>query len=239
MPILPLDTMVPFFSTLGVMIYPAVCEQDEARSFAAMMLAEPVEALIEQGGKVSYQELFEIVTSRCFLHDDIQDRYWAGRVTGELLKILFGLFQTDPKYATWENAISLLTDGAQKMKISGSRTKFMKAKSQFASVAHLWAAWRLRDEQWMHDEDVGYDAQTDFLMFIAESEIIRVWASSWKPERNKAESPLSGEFWTPPPDWKPPLHQALWPKTGRIARYTLPAESIAGLKLPGAPKKGK
>lgn len=235
-PVLPLNQPVPFLETLGVMLYPGITEQSKAKSFVSRNVAEPLRKFVEGGGVVKTEELLKFATENTENLDDLEKRRWGGRITGELIKIQFTIYMHDKKLASAENALKMLTDQASGG-LSGTRSSFLKVKKQFSSVAHLWAAWRIREEKWFQDEAAGYDAQTDFLMFIAESEIVRNWATNWKPDRAKASTPLSGEFWTPPEGWRPPVRKKGWPLTGVIPRLTFLDAEIPRSKPPGRPKK--
>jgi hypothetical protein len=107
------------------------------------------------------------------------------------------------------------------------------------SVAHLWAAYCIRDRKWRGGETDGYDGFTDFQFFLAEAETLREWGQSWVPSREKAGPPLPDEVWRTPDGWEPPPRQAHRPLTGGIPGLVLDAELIqaAGLRPAGRPRK--
>lgn len=232
MPILPLNSLNPFAAIMGVMHYPGSEEQEQAKSLSALIAAKSVEAFVKQGGNISPEELLRLAADRSVQIQDLEDRQWKGWVAGQLVKTLLGLKFTDERYATWENAIILVQElGGTKVK--GTRSTYKPALKQFSSVAHLWAAWYIRDCQWYQDEALGYDAVTDVHMWVAESEHIRRWATTWSHSREKSKPPLSGEFWTPPIDWTPPTRQPGWPRTGGIPHYEFGSEKMGTFKLAG------
>jgi hypothetical protein len=236
-PILPLDHPEPLAATLGVMLYPGEDEADRkrARAYAAQFLAEPLRRLHEAGGSLSYEELARIHADTGVPLDDLKDRWRNGTATGERFKALFALAHTDPDLASWGNATKLVEANAAIHQVSGSRSLLYEARRRYDSVAHLWAAWCIRDRQFRSDPDVGYEGWHDFQFFLAEAEVLRRWGRTWQPDRAKSEPPLPVEGWHVPDGWEPPQRQRDWPRTGGIPGLTVTAELLVHLRKAGRP----
>ena len=147
MPILPLDHPEPFAVTLGVMLYPGTDNDDplKARAFASHWLATPIQRCEKAGHKISRDVLLRIAIDGGHELDDLGKRWRGGTATGELFKTLWALFNTDRALATWNNAIKIAELVAARAKTSGSRSLQWEARHRFLSVAHLWAAWAIRE----------------------------------------------------------------------------------------------
>jgi hypothetical protein len=238
MPILPLDHPEPFAATLGVMVYPGTDGDDplKARAFAADWLVEPIRRLHEDGHKMSYEALLRILTDGGQL-EDLHDRWWGGRVTGELVKALWALFKTDPALTSWNNAVKIYELTATRDGTPGSRSALWDARSRFLSVAHLWGAWSIREGKFGTRPDVGYDGFDDFQSFLTEAEILRMWGQRWLPPRTNSKPLLSTDIWQVPENWEPPKRHPGWPPTGQLPVLTLAEELLTGLKKAGRPRK--
>jgi hypothetical protein len=239
MPILPLDHPEPFFATLGVMLYPATDEADtlKARAYAAQVLAKAFRRFQEEGGDPPFETLGPIYLDAGEPLDDLEERWWGGRATGEVFKTLFALANTDPPLASWKHAIQIVEETAKRNKVKSGRTKLLQAKDRFLSVAHLWAARAIREGKSFQKPEAGYDASVDFQMFLAEAEILRHWGQTWRQPRATSEPPLPSNVWRVPDEWEPPARQPGWPKTGMIPRLTLSKELTVELKPTGRPRK--
>ena len=239
MPILPLDHPEPFAATIGVMLYPGTAGADpiKARALASQVLAEPLRQFHQGGQTLSYDDLLRIATDGGQQLTDLGERIWGGSATGEVFKALFVLVRTDIALASWNNAIKIAELTATRYKASGSRTAAWDAIGRFLSVAHLWAAWCMRERQFVTYPDVGYDGYEDFQSFLTESEILRDFGQNWRPRRANGKPPLPEEVWRVPPGWAPLERQPGWPPTGRIPLLTLPRDLLADLKPTGRPRK--
>ena len=237
--ILPLDHPEPFAATLGVMLHPGESEADrkKAAAFAAHYLAEPIRRFREAGGMLTHEELFRLASDAGARLDDLESRWFDATATGELFKLLFALFNTAPRLASWGNAIKLAQPIAAKHGASNSRAKLQSARARFLSVAHLWGAWCIRDRRLASQLEVGYDGWHDFQFFLAEAEILRNWGQSWRPPRRKAKTPLPAEVWHVPDRWVPPESEPSWPPTGKVPVLTVPAELLTQLRRSGRPRK--
>ena len=133
MPFLPLDHPEPYFATLGVMLYPAIDEVDtpKARAYVAQVLARTFSRFREDGGNPPYDVLAPILMDAGEPLSDLQERWWGGRATGELFKTFFVLFNTDPRLASWENAIKIVDSTTNSSKVKGARTKLWKQEIAF------------------------------------------------------------------------------------------------------------
>ena len=116
MPILPLDHPEPFSATLEVMLYPATDEADtpKARAYAAQVLARAFRRFQEEGGDPPFETLGRIYLDAGEPLDDLKERWWGGRATGEVFKTLFALANTDPPLASWKHAIQIVEEIAKR-----------------------------------------------------------------------------------------------------------------------------
>ena len=241
MPILPLDHPEPFAATLGVMLYPGEDESDrkKARAFAAQYLAEPLRRLRQEGGALDYEALLDIASGSGERLDDLDSRWFDATATGELLKLLFALYNTDPGLASWENALRLAKPIAARGGAASSRAKLQAARARFLSVAHLWGAWCIRERRFQSRPEVGYDGWLDFQFFLAEAEILREWGQSWRATRNKSMPPLPSEVWRVPEDWSPPEPKPDWPLTGGIPALIIEPYLLMRLRKAGRPRRAR
>jgi hypothetical protein len=140
LPILPLDHPEPSFATLGVMLYPATDESDppKAQAYVAQVLARAFSRFREAGGTPPYDVLGPILMDAGEPLSDLQERWWGGRATGELFKTLFALFNTDPRLASWKNAIQIVDSTTKSSKVKGARTNLLQARDRFLSERFDW-----------------------------------------------------------------------------------------------------
>lgn len=171
MPILPLDHPEPFAVTLGVMLYPGEDEDSRkrARACTAHILAEPLRRFHEAGHSLANQDLMRIISDSGMPLDDRDQCWWDGSATGETFKVFFVLAQTDPTLASWGNATKLAEAIAARHGVRGSRTSLYAARSRYRSVAHLWAAWSIRERRFHSDLRVGCMSSKYFGLEIASS----------------------------------------------------------------------
>ena len=151
--------------------------------------------------------------------DEIADRRCKGLAAGEQLKVLFALAQTEPKQASWNAAARLVEWNSRK-----SRSYLYDARSVFLPVIHLWAAFVLRDQRFCGDESRGYTAVHDLHTFIAEAMALLQWGMQFKLPRKKATPTVTRQtvdFWTPPPEWSPPIPRPEWPRDGWLRGTSL------------------
>jgi len=151
--------------------------------------------------------------------DEIADRRYKGLAAGEQLKARFTIAQTEPKQASWNAAARVVEWQTRK-----NRSYLYDARSVFLPVLHLWAAFILRDQRFYEDQSCGYRAIDDLHVFIAEAMALLQWSLHFKLPRKKARPTLTlqtVDFWTPPPDWSPPISRPEWPRDGRLRGATL------------------
>jgi hypothetical protein len=236
MPILPLDHPEPLAATLGVMLYPGEDgdSRQRAKAFTSQFLAVPLAEFHEVGGRLSYEELARIQSDSGVPLGDLEDRWWDGRVTGELFKAYFALARTDPSRTSWANAVRLVEIVAARQGVPGSRTSLYEARRRCGTVSHLWGAWAIRGETIRSDPDVGYEGWHDFHFFLAESEYLLAWGRSFRPDRAKSEPALSGEAWHVPEGWAPPEYQPGWPRTS--LGLAIPDDLLAEIRGAGRPR---
>ena len=239
MPILPLDHPEPYLATLGVMLYPGTDETDrnKAAAFAAQNLAKITRDVEEARGLLNLDETIRLFSDTGTSLDDVEKRRWQGTAVGQVFKTFFALYNTDPDLASWENGTRLAEKTAQKHKERGSRSALLEARRRFRTVAHLWAAWCIRDGKFVEHPDAGYEYWHDFQAFLAEAEFLRLWGQTWKPSRSKSKPPLPEDVWRVPDDWSPPERRPDWPPIGQIPILTVEPKEIATLRKAGRPRK--
>jgi len=230
MPTLPLDHPEPFSAVLGVMLYPGTNDGDpvKARAFALHWLATPIQRCEQAGHKIPREILLRLATDGGQRLDDLDQRCTGGRTTGELFIILWALFNTDPRLATWNNAIKIAEQLAGRTS-SGSRSLLWAVRSRFLAVAHLWAAWVIRGGKF----ERGYD---DFQAFLAEAEILRDFGQTWQPQRAESKPLLPHDIWRVSENWKPELPQS---EIVKLHALTLPEHLLSSLKPAGRPRKAR
>jgi hypothetical protein len=212
-----------------VMLYPD--DAVKARAYAAqLLLAEPIPRFLEAGHTLSQDDLVRIMRDSAPRLYDRDKRLWDGSAIGEVFKTFLALYNTDPGLASWSNAVII----AQKIAglRSGSRTSLYRLKRDLWSVAHLWAAWSIRNRQFVSYSNVGYDGSADFKSFLAEAEILREWGQQWQPLRRNSDQPSPPCAWRVPEGWEPPTRQRGWPKTGMIPHFTISEGLLAELRVP-------
>jgi hypothetical protein len=156
------------------------------------------------------------------------NRRYKGLAAGEQLRLLFAIAQTEPKRASWNAAAQLVERQTGK-----SRAYLYEARHAFLPVIHLWAAYILRDRRFLADESRDYKAIDDLQMFIAEAMALLQWGTHFRLGRKKAEPPLNRQkvdFWTPPPDWSPPIARPEWPRDGRLQAVSIGQDWIRRIR---------
>jgi hypothetical protein len=243
MPILPLDQPEPFAATLGVMLYPGTddLEKRKAATFQVRWLSKPIERLHADGRKLPYSTLLHLTTNAGEELEDLDKRWWQATATGELLKTVFALYNTNAALASWNSAAKLATIRAARekpiTKRPAARSEYWAARRRYLSVSHLWAAWCIRELNFETRPEIGYDGCADFGSFLAEAEIIRLWGQRYRPSRESSSPILPPELWYVGDEWRPPIRQPGWPDTGKIPVLTIPECLLAPLKPAGRPPK--
>jgi len=218
------------------MLYPD--DEMRARAWTVRKLAPQAAQRLAAGELVAPSLLQEIALLANVTLDDVDDRHFLGTMSGELLKAYYALFMTDASLASWNNASLIAEVAASRNDAKGARSMQWKAKSEFETVAHLWAAWCFRGRRIFQQLDVAYTFEDDIQAFFAEAEMFRMWGQTWRQARDKSVPPLPAEVWTVGPDWHPPYRKPNWPQTGGLPHLTLEEEVIAatGLKPSGRPR---
>lgn len=236
MPILPLDHPDPYMATLGIMLYPGLDEGDrrKAKAYAAQRLAITTRRMIEHGYQVPVEARARLYADSGEILDDLHKRWDGGLWVADLYVTLFALWGNHKRFASFENAIRACEPTAARTRTPGVRSTFMKAKKQFETVAHLWAAWGLRGGKLNPRPEVGYDARADFQVFLAEAEAFRDWGQNWHPKHTNAKAPLPEEVWCVPDQWQLPERQPDWPEYGFYCP-SLPDDLLSDLRpVPGS-----
>lgn len=202
------------------MLYPNTVDDDpeKAAAFASQYLGKPLKQYFAQGHDLPHDELQNLVVNAGVPLPDLNARQRDALIAGEQFKIYFLLYQTDPELASWGNATKVLEAFSAKEKVSGSRTMIKNAQSRYLAVAHLWAAYSLRDRRFNSSLEHGYDFATDFFYFLSEAEQLRDWGQDWRPNFGGSQPPLPDEVWRMPGGWRPPKKPAHWPDAagGRV-----------------------
>ena len=217
MPYLNLTAGEPWAETWGVMVFP----DDEAarRAFIATLWLGFYPKYEKSGlgqlmPRSALLSVMETAVTMVIEPDQIDVRRYKGLAAGEQLKVLFALAQTEPKCASW-NAVTQLV----KRQTEKSRSYLYDPRRAFLPVIHLWAAFILRDQRCHADAARGYRAIDDLYMFITEAMALLQWSTKFRLPRQKAEPALNRQmvdFWTPPPEWSPPISRPEWPRDGRF-----------------------
>ena len=100
---------------------------------------------------------------------------------------------------------------------------------QFLTVAHLWAAWSIREGKFTQHPEAGYDGFADFQAFLTEAEMLRDWGQNWRQARKKARPPLPSDVWRVPDGRLPPQGLPGWPVIC-IPIMSLPNDLLADLR---------
>jgi len=239
MPDLPLNHPEQFAATLGVMLYPGMgaSDQRKARAFTAQYLARPIENAVKAGHNVPRETLLRVVVDGGEPLEDIQRRWNWGLAIGEVFMTVFALSFSHPRLASWNNAIEIYVKAAARAKRAGSHTALKETKRHYQTVAHLWAAWVIREGEFKPKPEIGYDGFADFQSFLTEAEILRDWGQNWHAPRAKSKPFLPADVWRVPEDWRPPDRQPGWPQTGWIPWILIPDDLTADLKTAGRPRK--
>lgn len=237
---LPPDHPEPFAALLGRMLYPGPTEREQRRAetYASQYLTEPLRQFYACGGTLSQEALLRIATGAPEILDDLEDRWWAGQATGEVTKILIALFISDRKLATWKNATRIV-EAETGTEPGTSRSTLMEYRRQFRPVAHLWAAWQIREGVFTADNPDADSLPADVCKFVGMAERIRQWGQKFTPDRAKAK-PLFGEDMLVAPDfWLEQQNIANWPPEGTLPMVTALSKHLEMLNPAGRPKRKK
>jgi hypothetical protein len=241
--ILPLENDEPFAVTLGVMLYPehkADRISLQALAFRSKYLAEPIRQLCTAGlGETLPREyLLRLLVEGGFPPDDIKQRWKMGHDCGTLLRILWTLSQHDPELATWNNAMKLMEAEASRQGVTGHRTFFQSAKKEFASVAHLWAAWCAFEGMGKLPLSEAYVGLRRYMNFMACAGCFLDWGETFTIDVAKSEPPLRDvQPWLPPRPWMYERRTFMAKGPRRIPLPVLNDADVAALRTRGRPRK--
>jgi len=222
MPYLNLAQGEPWAETWGTMLFPE--DAAKRRSYIARLWSGfyPIYEKTGAGEPLPRSVLLSVMEAAEATpveRDEIVDRHFKGLAAGEQLRVLFAIAQTEPKSASWNAAARLVEWQTKK-----SRAYLYDARRLFLPVIHLWGAFILRDQRFYADELCGYDALDDLYIFITEAMALLQWSMNFRLPRKKAKPTLNrqtGDFWTPPPVWSPPIPRPEWPRDGRLPAVSL------------------
>ena len=208
MPELPIngDETEIFATTLGIMLYPGL-EEDElakATAYTSQVLATPVKLLLEDGGSISSDYLRELYSGAGVPLDDIQKRWQSAEWVGDYMMIMATLCMSHPEYASQENAIRVMEEALSKANKSGVRSSILKAVKRYSGVAHLWATWSIRGYFVAATEQVDNRASKDFIKFLAESQSLLTIGLEWQRPgvRHVKKTMMDADTaWCVPKEW--------------------------------------
>jgi len=238
MPYLNLTRGEPWAETWAVMLFPDDAAKREAYLAKHWSGFYPAYEESGAGELVPRSVLLSVMKAAAATdvdRDEIADRRYKGLAAGEQLKILFALAQTEPKVAAWNSATRLAEWNSGK-----SRSYLYDARSIFLPVIHLWAAFILRDQRFYGDESRGYTAIDDLHTFIAEAMALLQWSLHFELPRKKTKPTLTRQtvdFWTPPPEWSPPIPRPGWPRDGRLRGTSLGQDWVQRIRSKPVRKK--
>jgi hypothetical protein len=232
MPFLPLDYPEPFAATFGVMLNPGEDELSRkcANSAAATITSNAIRLAVLAGHNPCRRTLLETHKLGIDSFPEASEHHRQGLLAGHLFVAYFALYNSDPKLASWNHAIEILSDRSVHQGTAFSRRVYHGIKMNYATVLHLWGAWVLRGRTLTSHGEFNFEAYDDFQFFLFESECLRQWGQTWKPSRKGAESPLIGDVWRPPQCWVPP-------RWGLLSHPEYPKEVLASLHLAGRPRE--
>lgn len=219
------------------MLYPGLGEEDRKRAaaFTAQYLARPLRELHQQGGSIGYDDLLRIASTDQVPLNKLVDRTLHGRAVGEMFKVMIALAHTEPALASWNNAARIVSHEAKKKRAPSARSVLWAAKTEFATVAHLWGALSIRGD-FTADAAEGLTLADDFESFLTESEVLREWGQRFTSPRVDARPPLQEEVWRVDPAWlaKHPIRKKARP--GHLPHITLSDEHLGLLRSAGQRK---
>ena len=230
MPELKLDGLEPWADTLAIMLYPGEGEERLRRGWTAKHWARFYADAASKGIlSLGAETLAELLTETSFHNDqngDMRERGRQGFIAGQTLLVAMATAETASKSASWNEAAKFM--GWSQL---AARTAVFEARARFGSVAHLWAAWIMRDQRFWEAPAIGYTFLTDLAVFIREAETILEWGVTFKLPRQKAAPLLElASAWRTPDEWRPPLEwlpnspREAWPRDGEVRRFMLPPE---------------
>jgi hypothetical protein len=227
MPYLNLAQGEPWAETWGIMLFPD--NEPARRAFIATCWLGfyPKYEKSGSGEPMARSVLLSVMedaAAMAITPDEIATRLHKGLAAGEQLKVLFALAQTAPARASWNAATRLVERQTKK-----GRSYLYDARRAFLPVIHLWAAFILRDQRCHADETCGYRAIDDLHIFISEAMALLQWSTNFRLTRKKAEPTLNRQtmdFWTPPPEWSPPIPRPEWPRDGRLKGIYLETDRV-------------
>ena len=238
MPYLNLDGGEPCAEIWAVMNFPddaAKRRAYTARLWSGFYPTYEKSGLGEPVPRCVLLSVMEAAASASVERAEIADRRYRGLAAGDQLRVLFAIAQTEPKRASWNAATRLVGRQTEK-----SRAYLYEARHLFLPVIHFWAAYILRDRRFHADESRDYRAIDDVQIFIAEAMALLQWGMHFRLVREKAEPTLNRkkvDFWTPPPDWSPPIARPEWPRDGRLQRVSLDEDWIRRIRARPSRKK--
>jgi hypothetical protein len=156
---------------------------------------------------------------------EVRRRRKQALLAGEWLKVLIAVAETHPQHASWR-----MTERLVERQAKATRSGLYEARRKFFPVIHLWTAFILRGQRWHDNPSCSYTALDDLNVFITEAMAVLQRGTSFKLRRAKAEPVLNRnkvDFWTPPPNWTPPIARPEWPRDGRVRTFCLPEKWAA------------
>jgi len=143
--------------------------------------------------------------------DESKKAFLRGSMAGCLVHYLWHAMKSHPN-VSWEDAMRAAEDIAPVGKISGSRSTFAKAKSDFSKVLHFWGALSIN----YYDENKGgFDLGSfNLASFLSEAFVLVQRMREWE-----AASSRGGVFASP--KYYVPLEVFDWRQGGALKRGSL------------------
>ena len=243
MPELPIngDNTEIFATTLGIMLYPGLDEDERAKAaaFTSQVLAKPLKSFTKNGGQVSPEFMLELATNSGVHLDDVEKRWRSGSLVGDHILTMATLCMSHPEYASQENAIKIMEDAYSKAKMPGVRSTILNAVKQFSTVAHLWGTLCIRGNFVTETDQTGDWAHRGFMQFLAEAQNLLKMGQEWERPgvKHGKKTMMDAGAWRVPVDW--PEYYSLVGKDGilGIQKLVFENEQLKGLTIiPGVKK---
>ena len=139
---------------------------------------------------------------------------------------------------SWYNVVKAIKPELKQRGLPCSDTYLWQLITDFKPVAHLWAAYSLRDFRFNPNADAGFSHDDDLNCFLHEAEILRYYGRGITADYDKAKPPLDVETWSVPPDWRRRKPGPDWPQgAGEVPHYELPKGVMSALRAKGRPIK--
>jgi hypothetical protein len=226
-----------FARILGVMLHPGANDGVVRESFVARCAAE----CRARGMEVPFDDAMLRLVLEGEHHPLApkgNPKPWrSGMLAGEQLAWLFSLVVGNAPNASMGRARYLVECGLSAERLPGAEKYLADAWRWHRSVAHLWAAYILRDETFhrfecLDDDTPPLSGRVDFIRFLWEAEQIRRFAVGYRPNSKVRLFEGRTEMWTLPEDMPAIAWHPGWPPL-RIPIFAVTPEIQQRLSLYG------